>query len=71
MRDAIGHLKLGRLLDGFRGAPKADVEALCRAAIALVEIYLSAEPAVSTIELNPVFVMPEGQGIVAVDLLVQ
>lgn len=71
VREAIGRLSLGRLLDGFRGAPKADIEALCRAAIGLVGLYRSADPAVAAIELNPVFVMPEGGGVVAVDLLVQ
>lgn len=71
IREAIGSLSLGRLLDGFRGAPKADVEALCRAAIGLIGLYRSADPAVAAIELNPVFVLPEGGGVVAVDLLVQ
>jgi acyl-CoA synthetase (NDP forming) len=71
VRDAIGRLNLGRLLHGFRGAPRADIDALSRAAIGLVEIYRSAEPAVAAIELNPVFVMPANEGVVAVDLLVQ
>jgi acyl-CoA synthetase (NDP forming) len=71
VQDAIGSLSLARMLDGFRGAPKADVNALCRAAIGLVELFRSADPAVAAIELNPVFVMPEGEGVVAVDLLVK
>ncbi|HQR77443.1 MAG TPA: acetate--CoA ligase family protein, partial [Burkholderiaceae bacterium] len=71
VHEATGRLSLGRLLDGFRGAPRADHHALCRAALGLVELYRSADPAVTAIELNPVFVMPEGEGVVAVDLLVQ
>lgn len=69
--EAIRRLSLGRLLDGFRGAPKADVDALCRGAVGLVELYRAADTAVAAIELNPVFVMPQGEGVVAVDLLVQ
>ncbi len=70
VRRALGRLKLHRLLAGYRGKPIADTEALVTSALRLSEAFL-ANPALKEIELNPVFVLPKGQGVVAVDLLIK
>jgi acyl-CoA synthetase (NDP forming) len=66
---AVARLRLSRLLAGFRGAPAADRGALARAAVALGHLLLALPASVREIELNPVFVLPEGEGVVAVDML--
>jgi len=66
----LAELKAAPLLNGFRGAAKADVAALAQL-IAQVSV-LAAQHAseISEIELNPVLVHPEGQGATIVDALV-
>jgi len=62
------------LLQGFRGHPKADIDALVEAAMCFGSAFLSAQPAPAEIELNPVFVRPPGSigaSVVAVDMLVE
>ena len=63
-------LKGFKLLDGYRGAPKADVSAAARAIAALGEAVLAAGDNIREVEVNPLLVMPEGKGAVAVDALV-
>jgi len=55
-----------RLLEGYRGQPPADVPALESALLAL-SAFLEAHPEVRELDLNPVFVYPRGQGLLAVD----
>jgi acetate---CoA ligase (ADP-forming) len=69
VRDALRKLKLWTLLEGFRGKPAADVEALVQAAVRFGDMFLSAT-AVQEFEINPVMVKPCGQGLGAVDALV-
>ncbi|MDO8398808.1 MAG: acetate--CoA ligase family protein [Bradyrhizobium sp.] len=66
----LAELKAAPLLNGFRGAAQADVPALAQL-IAQVSV-LAAQQAreISEIELNPVLVHPEGQGVTIVDALV-
>jgi acetyltransferase len=63
-------LKAAPLLHGFRGAAKADVAALS-ALIAQISLLAAQHAgAISEIELNPVLVHPQGQGVTIVDALV-
>jgi acetyltransferase len=66
----LAELKAAPLLNGFRGAPKADVQALSAliAQISLLAARFRSE--ISEIELNPVLVHPQGQGVTIVDALV-
>lgn len=68
VKHALGKLKLAILLDGFRGAPAADVDALAAAAARFGDLFL-ATPDLAEIEVNPVMVRPAGQGLAAVDCL--
>ena len=69
VRAALSKLKLWTLLQGFRGKPAADVDALAQAAVRFGDMFL-ATPDVSEFEINPVIVRPQGQGLSAVDALV-
>jgi acetyltransferase len=66
----LAQLKAAPLLNGFRGATKADVPALSQliAQISVLAAQLRAE--IAEIEINPVLVHPAGQGVTIVDALV-
>ncbi len=58
------------LLDGYRGAPKADVAAAAQAIAALGDAVLAGGERLREVEINPLLVLPQGKGAVAVDALV-
>jgi acetyltransferase len=66
----LGELKAAPLLRGFRGAAKADVAALSKLIANVSTLAARLRESVSEIELNPVLVHPEGQGVTIVDALV-
>jgi acyl-CoA synthetase (NDP forming) len=63
-------LKGFKLLDGFRGAPKADVKAAAEAIAALGDAALAGGERLREVEINPLLVLPQGRGAVALDALV-
>ncbi|MES2946116.1 MAG: acetate--CoA ligase family protein [Pseudomonadota bacterium] len=60
-------LKTWPLLDGFRGRPKADVEALVDAIVTFSQMAAQLGERLVEAEINPVFVLPQGQGVCAAD----
>jgi acetyl coenzyme A synthetase (ADP forming)-like protein len=58
------------LLDGYRGAPPADVAAL-EDLLLRVGALVEAHPEVAEMDCNPVMVLPRGQGVVVVDARVR
>jgi succinyl-CoA synthetase beta subunit len=60
-------LKTWPLLDGFRGRPKADVEALLTAIVAFSQMTAQLRERLVEAEINPLFVLSEGQGVRAAD----
>jgi len=69
VKASLERLKLSKLLQGFRGAPAADVDALARAAARLGDLFL-ATPDIVEFEINPLLVKRLGEGVVAADALV-
>lgn len=63
----IRELKTWPLLDGYRGRPKADIEALADAIVAFSNMAASLGARLVEAEINPVFVLPAGQGVRAAD----
>ncbi|WP_042880603.1 acetate--CoA ligase family protein [Cupriavidus necator] len=63
----IGALKTAPLLTGFRGRPKADVDALADTIVAFSRMVAALDGTMVEAEINPVFVLPAGQGVVAAD----
>jgi acyl-CoA synthetase (NDP forming) len=55
-----------RLLEGYRGAPSADVPAL-EEVLLRVSCLASAVPELLEVDLNPVFALPPGQGCLIAD----
>jgi acyl-CoA synthetase (NDP forming) len=66
----IAELKMAPLLQGYRGRPRADVAALRAAIEAFAEMVRSLGDRLREAEINPLFVLPEGQGVKAADGLV-
>lgn len=59
------------ILDGARGKPLADIEALACAIVALSGLALDLEHTVAELDINPLFVFPRGQGVKAGDALIR
>ncbi len=66
----LDHLKGAALLDGVRGAPPADRAALSELITALSRFAADHAGQIDEIDLNPVIVHPEGQGLTIVDALI-
>jgi acetate---CoA ligase (ADP-forming) len=61
----------GRLLQGYRGAAPADCAALAEMIAALSRFAAANAAQISAIDLNPVVVLPEGQGAIALDAVLE
>ena len=66
-REMLCGLRGRRILDGVRGAPPADVDALVALLVSVSEFATSAGDALEALDLNPVIVHPRGQGITVAD----
>ena len=56
------------LLDGFRNRPRCDIDAVISAMVALSNIFLAQRAWLSDLEINPLIVLPDGEGVRAVDV---
>ena len=65
---ALASLKVSRLIEGYRGRPAADSEAVVDALQRLAS-YATAHREIAEIEINPLFVLPDR--VVAVDVLMR
>ena len=70
VEEMIEETRLGALLGGFRGAPPADRAALVNAALSLSAVGRDFAEEIDSIDINPLIVLPEGRGCVAVDALI-
>ena len=68
--EMIEGLRGKALLAGARGRPAGDLKALSQAILSLSRLALDFAEQISEIDLNPVMVLPEGKGVIAVDGLV-
>ncbi|MDD0811535.1 acetate--CoA ligase family protein [Curvibacter sp. RS43] len=68
--EALGmahELKTWPLLNGYRGRPSADVDALVDAIVAFSNMAAQLGDRLLEAEINPIFVLPQGQGVQAAD----
>ena len=64
----IGQVRGLRVITGYRSLPKGDVDELARVVSAFSTIG-AAENAVREAEINPLLIKREGEGVVALDIL--
>lgn len=69
-REMALSLKTWPLLDGYRGQPKADVEALVNAIVDFSTMVATLGDRLLEAEINPLFVLEQGQGVKAADGIV-
>lgn len=65
-QEMIASTKIYRILQGYRGQPPADLEALARNLVYLSALMVHC-PEIQEVDLNPVRVMPQGQGCLILD----
>jgi acetyltransferase len=66
----LSELRVARVLDGFRGRPALDEQAVVDTLVRLSELAVSTADYIEEIEINPLIVLPKGEGVRAVDALV-
>ena len=69
--EMIHETRGARLLQGFRGSPPADIDALSDALVRLSQLAADLGDFIAALDINPLMVLPEGQGVCAVDALVE
>ena len=67
--EMVDELRGARLLQGFRGSPAADIDALTDVLVKVSQMAVHLEGRLSELDINPLMVLPEGQGVVAADAL--
>ena len=67
--EMIDEVKGARLLRGFRGSPAADVDALADTLVRVSQMAARLEGSLGELDLNPLMVLPAGQGVKAADAL--
>jgi len=68
---ALGRLKCAPLLNGFRGAPPADLNAAADVILAVVGMVEQDPSFIIELDINPLLLLAEGQGVVAADALIK
>jgi succinyl-CoA synthetase beta subunit len=67
----ISEVRALKALAGYRGKARGDLEALADVLVAMSRLALRDGTAVLEAEINPLMVMPQGEGVVPVDALVR
>ncbi|RKX77621.1 MAG: CoA-binding protein [Spirochaetes bacterium] len=65
----IDSIKGRKLLEGYRGRPPADREALIDVLIKVGKLAVDWQERIEALEINPLFIYPEGRGVLAIDAL--
>ena len=68
--EMIGEVRALKTVSGLRGKPRGDLQALAQAVSALSQLAVKPDLRIFEAEVNPMMVMPEGQGVMAVDALI-
>ena len=68
-REMIEKTRGSKMLYGFRGSPRADLATLTDTLIRVGRLAVDWTGRLEALDINPLLIMPEGQGVVAVDAL--
>ncbi|MEB8343961.1 acetate--CoA ligase family protein [Streptomyces endophyticus] len=68
-RAVLDQLRGRALLDGVRGAPPVDIDALVEVILRVQRMALELGDDLAELDINPLMVLPRGQGAVALDAL--
>jgi acyl-CoA synthetase (NDP forming) len=65
--EMLQDLKTWPLLNGYRGRPQCDINALVKAVVQFSEMVAALDDRLLECEINPIFVFPAGHGVKAAD----
>ena len=65
--EMIAEVKGAKLLEGFRGRPAADVDALADTLVRVSQMAAQLDGSLAELDINPLMVLPKGQGVKAAD----
>jgi len=68
--EMIKEIRGFQILEGFRGKPRSDIERVADVITNLSRLSLDLKENISEIDINPLIVYPEGEGVKVVDALV-
>lgn len=68
---ALRTLRIAPLLEGVRGDPPLDIDALAEVVVAVGRLIVGAGGAIASIDVNPVLVSARGEGALVLDALVE
>ena len=68
-REMIAEVRGAKLLQGFRNSPESDVDALADALLSLSQMAIDLAHRNPELDVNPLIVLPKGQGVKAADAL--
>ena len=69
IRQALSNLKVFKLLEGYRGGLKGDIEAVIDSVMSVIELIRTN--AVEELDINPLLVLKGSDGVVAADTLIK
>ena len=69
-REMVAEVKGSALLEGFRGSPPAGLDALANTLVRVSHLAVNLEDKLAEMDINPLMVLPAGQGVKAADALV-
>lgn len=69
--EAILGLRVAKLMNGYRGGPKGDLEATITAVARAADYVVMNAARLEELDINPLMVLPEGRGVAAVDALIR
>jgi acetyl-CoA synthetase len=67
---ALSQLKCAHLLNGFRGAPPADLNAAADVILAVAAMVEKDPSSINELDINPLMLLAEGRGVFAADALI-
>ena len=67
--EELQRLRTAKLLNGFRGSPAVDLEAVARTVTTIGRLMLTV-PSIVEVDVNPLVAFPKGQGVLALDALI-
>ncbi|MFC2046358.1 acetate--CoA ligase family protein, partial [Chloroflexota bacterium] len=67
---ALGQIRCAPLFSGFRGAPPADLNAAADVILAVAGMVEDDPASIVELDINPLMLLAEGQGVVAADALI-
>jgi acetyl-CoA synthetase len=69
--EAISHLKVRKLIEGYRGGAKGSLDIVVKAVASAAEYVVKNAARLEELDINPLMVLPENHGVIAADALIR